>query len=52
MNGKNKKFSKKIQILASGCITPNEQFFSYIMARTSNILWKYNNVPFVLDQQA
>jgi hypothetical protein len=30
------------------CLTPNEQFFSYIMARTSYIQW--HDVHFVLDQ--
>jgi len=29
---------------------PNEQFFSYIMARTSHIRWDY--VSFVLEQHA
>ena len=28
----------------------NEQFFSYIMARTSYIQWKDNDAHFVLDQ--
>ena len=31
---------------------PNEQFFSYIMARTSYIRWDDNDVLFVLDQHA
>jgi len=31
---------------------PNEQFIGYIMARTSYIQWNYDDVCFVLDQQA
>jgi len=31
---------------------PNEQFFSYIMARTSFIQWNDVDVRFVLDQHA
>jgi hypothetical protein len=36
------------------CLTPNEQFFSYIMARTSYIQWNDDDddVQFVLDQHA
>ena len=34
------------------CLTLNEQFFSYIMARTRYIWWEENNVSFVLDQHA
>ena len=30
----------------------NESFFSYIMARTSYILWNDGDVRFVLDQHA
>ena len=30
----------------------NEQFFSYIMARTNPIQWDDDDVRFVLDQQA
>ena len=33
------------------CLMPNEQFFSYIMARTSYIWWD-DDVRFVLDQHA
>jgi len=33
------------------CLTPNEQFFSYIMARTSYFQWN-DDVRFVLDQHA
>ena len=32
------------------CLTPNEQFFSYIMLRTKYIRWDDDDVPFVLDQ--
>jgi len=32
------------------CLTPHEQFFSSIMARTSYIRW--DDVHFVLDQRA
>ena len=31
---------------------PNQQFFSYIMTRTSNIQWNYDEVRFLLDQHA
>jgi hypothetical protein len=36
------------------CLTPNEQFFGYIMgmARTSYIQWNDDDVRFVLDQHA
>jgi hypothetical protein len=34
------------------CFTPNETFFSYIMARTSYIRWDDDNICFVLDQHA
>jgi len=36
------------------CLTPNEKFFSYIMAGTSYILWEDDDdgVLFVLDQHA
>jgi hypothetical protein len=32
-------------------LTPNDQFFSYIMARTSSVQLDNNDVCFVLDQQ-
>ena len=32
------------------CLTSNEQFYNYIMAKTSYIRW--DNVRFVLDQHA
>ena len=42
----------KINILIGNCcLMPHKQFFSYIMARTSNNLCD-NNVRFVLDQNA
>ena len=34
------------------CLTPNEQFFNYIMASTSYIQWNDDDVRFVLDQYA
>jgi hypothetical protein len=34
------------------CLTPSEEYFSYIMATTSFIRWDYNDVGFALDQQA
>jgi hypothetical protein len=34
------------------CLTPNEQFFSYIMARKSYIQWDDDDVRSVLDQHA
>ena len=38
---------------ASGCsLMPNEQYFSYIMARTSYIWWDDNTLCFVLEQHA
>jgi hypothetical protein len=33
-------------------LTPNEQCFSYIMARESYIQWNNNDAHFVLDQHA
>jgi len=39
-------------IASDYCLTPNEQFFSYIMARISYIQWNDDDVHFVLDQQA
>jgi hypothetical protein len=33
-------------------LMPNEQFFSYIMARTSYIQWNDDDVHFVLEQHA
>jgi hypothetical protein len=42
-----------LSVVDRGCLMPNEQFFSYIMARTSYIQWNYDDdVCFVLDQQA
>ena len=35
--------------LSDCCLMSNEQFFSYIMVRTSYIPWDDNNVQFVLD---
>jgi hypothetical protein len=32
------------------CLTPNEQYCSYIMTRTSYIQWNDGDVRFVLDQ--
>ena len=34
------------------CLTPNEQFFSYIRPRTSYTQWNDNDSRFVLDQHA
>jgi hypothetical protein len=34
------------------CLRPDEQFFSYIMARTSYIWWDDNDVHFMLDQHS
>ena len=34
------------------CLTPSEQLFSHIMARTSYIWWDDDDVCFVLDQYA
>jgi len=31
-------------------LTPNEQFFSYIMVKTSYIRWDDDEVCFILDQ--
>ena len=31
------------------CLTPNEQFFSNIMVRTSNLQWNDDNVRYALD---
>jgi hypothetical protein len=34
------------------CLTPIQQFFSYIMARQVNFQWDDDEVRFVLDQHA
>jgi hypothetical protein len=34
------------------CLTPNEQFFSYTMARTNYIQWDDDDIHFVLDEHA
>ena len=34
------------------CLMPNEQFLSYIMARTSYIRWDDDDVHFVQEQHA
>jgi hypothetical protein len=34
------------------CLTPTQQFFSYIMTRISYFQWNYDEVHFVLDQHA
>jgi hypothetical protein len=34
------------------CLMPSGQLFSYIMARTSYMKWKDDDVCFVLDQHA
>jgi hypothetical protein len=39
-------------VVATMYITPNEQIFSNIMARTSYIRWHDNDVWFVLDKHA
>jgi len=42
----------KLSVVSDFCLTPTQQFFSYLMARTSYIRWDDNNVRFVLDQDA
>jgi transposase len=37
-------------IMSDCCLMPNEQFFSYVMARTSYIQWNDDDVRCVLDQ--
>jgi hypothetical protein len=34
----------------SDCLMPTQQFFNYIMARTSYFQWDVDEVHFVLDQ--
>jgi hypothetical protein len=34
------------------CKTTNEQFFSYVLVKTSYIIWDDDDVHFVLDKQA
>jgi hypothetical protein len=47
----NKKLLSLLKKWASDyCLTSNEQFYNYIMAKTSYIQW--DNVRFVLDQHA
>jgi len=38
--------------MSNCCLTPNEQFFIYIMVRTSCIRCDDNDVCFILDQHA
>ena len=40
------------RVVATMYMTPNEQIFSNIMARTSYIRWHDNDVWFVLDKHA
>jgi hypothetical protein len=40
-----------IEWVSDYCLSPNEQMFSYIMARTSYIQWNDGEFRFVLDQQ-
>ena len=42
----------KCEWVGDHCLTPNEQFFSYIMAWTSYFQWNDDDVRFVLDQHA
>jgi hypothetical protein len=38
--------------VSDACLAQSEQFFSYIMARTSNIQLDDDDVRFVVDQHA
>jgi len=40
------------QWVSDCCLTPSQQFFSYIMARTGYFQWDDDEVRFVLDQHA
>jgi predicted alpha/beta hydrolase len=40
------------QWVSDCCLTPNEQFFSYIIVRTSYIRWDDDDVHFALDQHS
>jgi hypothetical protein len=39
-----------LECVSDYCLTPNEQFFNYIMAITSYIRWYGDDGRFVLDQ--
>jgi hypothetical protein len=40
-----------VEWVSDCCLTPNELFFSYIMARTSYIRWDDNDISFIIDRQ-
>ena len=42
-------WKSKISLILSGVIVISEQFFNYIMTRTSYIRWDDDDVPFVND---
>jgi putative hemolysin len=48
----NIKEKQQAKWVSDYCLAPNEEYFSYIMARTSYIRLDYNDVGFVLDQHA
>ena len=39
------------QWVSDFCLSPTQQFHSYIMVRTANFQWNYDEVHFVLDCQ-
>jgi hypothetical protein len=41
-----------LSVVSDCCLTPTQQFFSYLMGRRCYIRWDDNNVHFVLDQDA
>jgi hypothetical protein len=48
----NKDLNIKREWMTDCCLTPNQQFFSHIIARTSYIRWDDDGECFVLDQHA
>jgi len=49
---KNKFVYEVSERVSDCCLTPKEQFLSYIMVRTYYIRWNDNEVSFVLDTNA
>jgi hypothetical protein len=45
-------FIMDLQGVSDCCLTPNEHFVSYIMARTSYIRWDEDDIRFIPDQHA
>ena len=53
MNGLpwNVQYKTGSECVIDSCLTSNEQFFSYIMARTNNCWWDDDDTCFVLNKR-